>query len=170
MNQDHVATRHKSESNKSYAIGKGTLMNGRLILKLKEKKYRDAYVGEHLSNVVSSQIHKLRTSRALSQQGLGKMIGTSQNVISRLEDPDYGKFSLQTLLKLASAFDVALTVKFIGFGKFVSEFEDISPDNITVRSFAEEMSHSEMPEFGKTDQSSGSTVTTIADHTVAGTW
>ena len=37
--------------------------------------------------------------------------------ISRLEDPNYGRYSLKTLKRLARAFDVGLLVRFVSFGE-----------------------------------------------------
>lgn len=135
-------------------------MNGTLISKLKDKTYRDNYVLEHLCTVLATQIQTLRHSQNLTQGELGKKIGTAQNVISRLEDPDYGKFSLQTLLKLASAFDVALTVKFTSFGNFALEFSDISTNNLIVVPFDEELRSAELP---NTRQLAGSTVSSLTE-------
>jgi len=42
-----------------------------------------------------------------------------QNAISRLESPDYGKATLTTLKRIASAFDVGLVVRFVPFTEFV---------------------------------------------------
>ena len=40
-------------------------------------------------------------------------------MISRYENPDYGKYSISTLLELAAAFDVALAVRFVPFSELV---------------------------------------------------
>jgi hypothetical protein len=39
--------------------------------------------------------------------------GIAQEVISRLESPGYGRLTLSTALRLASAFDVGLTMRFV---------------------------------------------------------
>jgi hypothetical protein len=39
-------------------------------------------------------------------------------VVTRLEDPDYGKFSLRSLHEAAAALDVVLWVDFISFDEF----------------------------------------------------
>jgi len=113
-------------------------MNGKLKVKLQNKTYRDTYVAETLRTILASQIEAIRTKNGWTQAELARRAGTTQNVISRLEDPSYGKFNLQTLLDLAAAFEVALLVKFVTFNRFVSEFEDISPDALTVSSFTDE--------------------------------
>src|SRR5713226_7367760 len=110
----------------------------KLILKLKNKKYRDAYVSAHVRNGNAYQIRALREQQGLTQGELGKKARKPQNVISRLEDPSYGKASIPTLLDLAAAFDVALLVKFVPFSKLLKEVEDLSPEALSAKSFEED--------------------------------
>lgn len=106
--------------------------------KLKNSAYRHAYLKEHIRIGIASQIRILRTKANLSQSQLAEKIGTKQSVISRLEDPDSGAVNLNTLLKIAGAFDVGLLVKFASFGKFIEESQDISPSALAVSNYAEE--------------------------------
>ena len=109
----------------------------RLIARVKNREYRDSYVGEGVKTWVARQIRSLREQRDLSQGELGELCGKPQSAISRLEDPDYGQMSLQTLLELASAFDVALSVKFVDYPTFLRETKDLSTSNMMVSSFDE---------------------------------
>jgi hypothetical protein len=49
----------------------------------------------------------------MSQQEFGKLLGKPLSVISRLEDPDYGKVTIQTLVDIAAKLDVVLSVQFV---------------------------------------------------------
>ena len=111
----------------------------RLLEELKNKKFRDAYVAEHVKTNVPIQIYLLREQRHWNQSQLAERAKTTQTVISRLEDIDYGKLSISTLLKLASAFDIALLVKFIPFTRLLEEFKDNSPEALSAKSFSEEL-------------------------------
>jgi transcriptional regulator with XRE-family HTH domain len=111
----------------------------RLVEELKNKKFRDAYVAEHVKTSVPIQIYILREQRYWNQTQLAERAKTTQTVISRLEDPDYGRLSISSLLKLASAFDVALLVKFVPFTRLFEEFEDTSPEALLAKSFTEEL-------------------------------
>ena len=111
----------------------------RLLEELKNKKFRDAYVAEHVKTHVPIQIYLLREQRHWNQSQLAERAKTTQTVISRLEDIDYGKLSISTLLKLASAFDIALLVKFIPFTRLLEEFKDNSPEALSAKSFSEEL-------------------------------
>ena len=119
-------------------------MNGILNLvskfnKLKNKKYRHAYLKEHIRVGIASQIRILRNKSNMNQSQLAEIIGTRQSVISRLEDPDSGAVNINTLLKIAEAFDVSLLVKFASFGKFIIESQDISPKMLSVSNYTEEL-------------------------------
>ena len=80
--------------------------------------------------------------RNMNQKELAEKAATSQSAVARLEDPDYGRVSLTTLLKLAAAFDVALVVKFTTFDKYIDEYADLSPSALSVSSYEEEKQES----------------------------
>jgi transcriptional regulator with XRE-family HTH domain len=103
------------------------------------KVYRDAYVAEHVKTSVPLHIHYLREERELTQAQLAEKAKTTQTVISRLEDPNYGNLTLNSLLKIASAFDIALLVRFVPFSRLLTEFEDLSPRALLVPSFEQEL-------------------------------
>lgn len=93
---------------------------------LRSKKFRDAYVYEHVRNGIPFQIRALRDERNWSQADLGNAAKKPRNVITRVENPNYGKLTLKTLFEIASAFEVALLVKFVPFSRLVKEYEDVS--------------------------------------------
>lgn len=101
---------------------------------LESKAYRDAYVIEHIKNGIAFQIRTLREDRDWTQGKLGEIAEKPRNVISRLEDPNYGKFTLATLIEIASAFDVGLMVKFVPFSRLTKEYDDVSPEALSARS------------------------------------
>jgi hypothetical protein len=105
--------------------------------KLGNKEYRDAYVSEHVRRWIAHQIRALREhpDRKWKQGELSDRMGKPQSVISRLEDPTYGKMTVQTLLEVAAAFDVALTIKFVSFPRFASETADLTQSAMQVDSF-----------------------------------
>lgn len=113
----------------------------KLLAKLGNKEYRDAYVEEKVATSLPFQIRALREQpgREWSQAELGERAGMRQNAISRLEDAESGTPSITTLLRLARAFDVALLVKFVPFSKLLSEFADSSSEALSALSFEQEL-------------------------------
>jgi hypothetical protein len=105
--------------------------------KLGNKEYRDAYVSEHVRRWIAHQIRALREhpDRKWKQGELSDRMGKPQSVVSRLEDPTYGKMTVQTLLEVAMAFDVALIIKFVSFPRFASESADLTKSAMQVDSF-----------------------------------
>ena len=62
---------------------------------------------------VAQRIYALRTKAGLSQSQLAKRVGTTQSVISRLEDADYEGHSLSMLQRIAGALDTEIEVRFV---------------------------------------------------------
>ena len=114
-------------------------MGQKLFDKLQRKAYRASYVGEHVRRGISYQIRALRDQREWNQGDLSRELGKPQSVVCRLEDPGYGKVTVQTLLEVASAFDVALQVRFVPFSTFLQQSRDVSPTSMKATSFNEEM-------------------------------
>ncbi len=111
----------------------------KLIEKLRNKEYRDSYVENAITVGLPFQIRALREDRGWTQEQLADRMDKTQTLVSRLENGSYGRFSLTTLRELASAFDVALLVKFVPFSKFIEEVEDRSPKGLAAQSFEAEL-------------------------------
>jgi transcriptional regulator with XRE-family HTH domain len=112
------------------------LDRGRL-KKLENKEYRDAYLQSHVRGGIAYQIHALREKLKLSQAEFAQKINKPQSVVSRLEDTEYGKVTIQTLLDIAGALDVALLVRFVAYPQFLRETADMSPRTLAAESIFE---------------------------------
>ena len=112
----------------------------RLIEKLKaSKKSRDAYVASQINVGLPFQIRALRKQREWDQKKLAREAAMLQPRISTMESPGYGNPNLETLKRLASAFDVALVVRFVPFSELIRWSDRFSPDDFKVASFSEEV-------------------------------
>ena len=110
----------------------------KLIEKLGRRAYRAAYVGEHVRRGIAAQIRAMRDQRGWNQGKLSTEMGKPQSVVSRLEDPSYGKVTVQTLLEVAATFDVALQIRFVPFSSFLQQTRDVSARSMQVVSFSED--------------------------------
>ncbi len=64
---------------------------------------------------IAAQIYQLRNKEGLSQRQLADLIGTTQSVISRLEDADYSGHSIQTLRRIADVLHCELQVSLVPY-------------------------------------------------------
>lgn len=76
-------------------------------------EFRKAYLEELTSLNLAYKITQLRKARHLTQKQLAKRMKTSQQTISRLEDPQNAEVTLTTLSKLAVALRARLSVDII---------------------------------------------------------
>ena len=80
---------------------------------LKDPAFRSAYEEEGVYAELAIQIARLRTRKKLSQKRLARLLHTSQQTVSRLEDPQNVSYSVRTLVKVAHALGKELKVEFV---------------------------------------------------------
>lgn len=92
--------------------------------KFHDKRYRDGYVAAHTRSVLARQVRNFRGDR--SQAEYAAVIGKRQTVVSRLESPAYGSWTLRTMLEIARKENVAVLVQFVDFATFLKYTGDLS--------------------------------------------
>lgn len=105
---------------------------------MEDREERRLTRAESMRQNLAYQIREMRKSQNWTQDALGKEMGKPQSVVSRLEDPEYGRFSLQTLEEAADAFDVYLLVRFVRFSRFAEWATAGWPDEMVVPPFEED--------------------------------
>ena len=80
---------------------------------LKDPEFKALYQEELQALMLAMKIAKLREKKGLSQQQLAKLMGTSQQAISRIESGDYEGFTLKTLEKIAEATGTRVKIEFV---------------------------------------------------------
>lgn len=96
----------------------------RLAPKLADKAYRNSYVAHQTRQFLARQVRKLRGDK--SQTEFGELLGKPQSVVSRLEDPNYGKWALQTLFDVAASLDRAVIVRIVDYPTFLRFTSDMT--------------------------------------------
>jgi ribosome-binding protein aMBF1 (putative translation factor) len=79
----------------------------------KSQEMADLVEQEQANLDVAREIYELRVKAKLSQAELARKVGTTQSVISRLEDADYDGHSLAMLRRIASALEKRVEIRFV---------------------------------------------------------
>ena len=103
-----------------------------------EKDYRHGYAEESLDISIGTQIKVLREQRVWRQEDLAREAGMKQPMVSRYESVNYSSWSINTLKKLARAYDVWLDIRFRSFGDLVTTTENFSRKSLQVPKFADD--------------------------------
>ena len=85
----------------------------RLKKDLKNSEFRKGFEEEEVFAAAAIQVARIREKEGLTQEKLAKVLHTSQQTISRLEDLSNSSYSLKTLVKLADALHKRLEIKFV---------------------------------------------------------
>lgn len=96
----------------------------KLTEKFRDKRYRDGYVSAHNRRFLAQQLRALRGD--LSQEEFGKLIEKPQSVVSRQEDPAYGRFNLDSLQETVAKLDRAVFTRIVDFPTYLRLTEDMS--------------------------------------------
>ena len=78
-----------------------------------DPKRQQAFEEAVANREVAQRIYELREQAGLSQTELARRVGTTQSVISRLEDADYEGHSLALLNRIAAAVERRVDIRFL---------------------------------------------------------
>jgi len=93
--------------------GKLRTFQSRLREDIKDPEFKKYYQEERQALKLAMKIAELRDQKGLSQQELAKLMGTSQQAISRIESGAYEGFTLKTLEKIAEATGMRVKIEFV---------------------------------------------------------
>jgi DNA-binding XRE family transcriptional regulator len=83
----------------------------------KGQEMADLIAQEQANLDIARKLYDLRAKARLSQAELARKVGTTQSVISRLEDADYDGHSLAMLRRVASALEKRVEIRFLSSRK-----------------------------------------------------
>lgn len=107
---------------------------------LKDPEFRRAFVADYVQEILAAQVRAIRESREWRQEDLGHAAGDmTQAQVSRLENPDYSGATINSVIRLAQAFDLGLIVKFAPFSEFVEWVTGQTPERLVPAKFDEEL-------------------------------
>ncbi|MEK7872281.1 MAG: helix-turn-helix transcriptional regulator [Chloroflexota bacterium] len=112
---------------------------------LRDPNFRRQFVGDYVQEMVATQIRAIREQRKWTQEQLGEATnGMRQVQVSRLENPDYSGASLNSLKRVAQAFDLGLIVRLAPFGEFLDWVISVNPEKLVPPSYAKEQEQRRM--------------------------
>jgi transcriptional regulator with XRE-family HTH domain len=116
-----------------------TVSSSYLLSELSDKSYRDSYVAAQIRIGLPFQVKALRIARGWSQGELAQRAQMAQPRISEIEKPGERSLNIDTLLRLASAFDCAVSITFVPYSELVMKSEAFDPENFDVPTFSQEL-------------------------------
>jgi transcriptional regulator with XRE-family HTH domain len=129
-------------------LSSNTSKRKNLVNELKDPIYRRAFIEAHAKDTIAFQLRQMRETRGWTQGELAVKAFDDpklQSMVSRLENPDYGKYSVTTLLNLANVFDVGLVVRFAPFSEVVDWDLNKSGPTLDPPPFAQDIGLEETP-------------------------
>jgi transcriptional regulator with XRE-family HTH domain len=114
-------------------------MTSKLLEKLREPEYRKAFVGSQINIGIPFQVRSILKARGKTQVWLAEKTGMLQPRISGLMTPGKTRPNIETLRRIAEAFDCGLAVRFVPFTELAEWSEEFDPQEFTVPDFDAEV-------------------------------
>lgn len=122
-------------------------MISKTVEKLADPEYRKAFVASQINIGIPFQIRGLLKSRpGWTQATLAERAGMLQPRISGLMTPGKVRPNIETLRRIAEAFDCGLVVRFAPFSELARWSEEFNPETFNVPSFGDDSGFSDQTE------------------------
>lgn len=116
-------------------VGSSPIPSDSFLEELRDDEFRNGFVADHVRTRFALLVRTLREQRGWSQAELGQRLGKPQSVVSRLENPDYGKITLQTFIEVAAAFGLPIYIDMPDWDEWFRLMSDMSIQNLERDSF-----------------------------------
>jgi transcriptional regulator with XRE-family HTH domain len=114
-------------------------MISKIVHKLRDPEYRKAFVASQINIGIPFQLRAMLKDRDWTQEKLAERTGMLQPRISAILKPGKTRLNIETLRRLAEAFDCALIVRFAPFSELINWSDKFRPDEFRVPAFDEEV-------------------------------
>ena len=141
-----------------------SIVSDRVLSEFSDKEFRDAYVEARARNYIAYQIKAVREQRGLSQADLADLQGKKQSEISRFEDPEYGRLTTTTLLKIAAALDVTLLIRLCSHEEFLFQTAEMSPEHLHVPPYSDARVRAKISNYSSIPPASGASMPILPAH------
>jgi transcriptional regulator with XRE-family HTH domain len=91
--------------------------------KLHDKEFRKVFFRNQAADNIAISIRGLRNRRKKRQIDLANESGMLQSAISRIEQADYGNWSLKTLFRVADVLDARLRIEFDPIEEVIAQYK-----------------------------------------------
>lgn len=120
--------------------------------KLRDPQYRKAFVASQINFGIPFQVRALLKRRGQTQEWLAAKAGMLQPRISGLMTPGKTRPNIETLRRLAEAFDCGLVIRFVSFSELARWSACFDPEDFDVPEFEKDLGFIErkMPEVATT--------------------
>jgi len=105
---------------------------------LTDRSSRESYIRAKLNQLIPSQIKALRLCEEWTQKQLGEKADMKQARVSAMEKPGEVAFTLETLIRLVSAFRVGLQVRFLPYSQMLKWDDSFSQDTFSATPMEED--------------------------------
>jgi transcriptional regulator with XRE-family HTH domain len=102
---------------------------------LQDHEARHDYADMFLDSSIALQVKALRLQRKWKQRELASRADLHQSQISDMEQISHSGWTIETLKKVARAFDLTLRVRFESFGTFLDEYVEQNREGFERPSF-----------------------------------
>jgi len=115
----------------------GSPWSEEFITQIADPEDRREFVRDQVRTRFAMLIRALREQegREWSQSELGRRMEKPQSVVSRIEDPDYGRLSLETMFEVAEAFDLPLWVDIPEWDTWLQRSKEVGRAELERKSF-----------------------------------
>jgi transcriptional regulator with XRE-family HTH domain len=107
--------------------------------KFADADYRNAFVASQINIGIPFQLRALMKARGWTQEQLAARTGMLQPRISAMLKPGKVRPNIETLRRMAEAFDVGLVVRFAPFSELARWSEEFDPERFDVPSFESDL-------------------------------